>query len=602
MTSGKWVVLSNCHLSLEFMAEMEEILRPKDREVHPDFRLWITCEPHNDFPLGLLQMAIKNATDPPKGVQAGLSRTFQTMVNQDFLEKVEPYDKWRSIVFALCFMHSVIQERKKFGPLGFCIPYAFNNSDLEASLTYIEKHMTTSMNLNIPISWKAIQYMVSDVQYGGKITDGLDREQFSCYTQFWIQEQIFAPNYCFNQLITDFNYHIPDAQEHPRFMEYINKMPPNDGPAIFGLHPNADLSFRLLESIAMINVLLDTMPKDAGGGGGMSREDIVKEKIEKELLPMLPVDFIMIDVQEKLKNLRGPKGLGESGKFDLIPLNIFLYQELQRFQSVLSIVRRTMVDMIDAIDGSIIMTPEIVDSINMVFDFRVPRKWQYDPTGAEISWLTASLAGWLKGLLDRHFQLNNWIFKERPPSFWMTGFFNPQGFLTSMKQEVTRQRKAQAWSLDEVEFTSDVLKDVIQGDDGRIEGKQLNAPAEGVYVHGLYLEGAGWNKNEKRLEDSQPKELYYQFPILHVSAVSVASGGDKPGQGGGNKAKAELANLEKIAYSCPVYVYPLRNDRYLIFRCYLKAEAAGAPQHPNKGLTAPMKWKLAGVSLLCCKD
>jgi len=360
------------------------------------------------------------------------------MVNQDFLEKVEPYDKWRSIVFALCFMHSVIQERKKFGPLGFCIPYAFNNSDLEASLTYIEKHMTTSLNLNIPISWKAIQYMVSDVQYGGKITDGLDREQFSCYTQFWIQEQIFAPNYCFNQLITEFNYHIPDAQEHPRFMEYINKMPANDGPAIFGLHPNADLSFRLLESIAMINVLLDTMPKDSGGGGGMSREDIVKEKIEKELLPMLPVDFIMIDVVEKLKNLRGPKGLGESGKFDLIPLNIFLYQELQRFQSVLTIVRRTMVDMIDAIDGSIIMTPEIVDSINMVFDFRVPRKWQYDPTGAEISWLTASLAGWLKGLLDRHFQLSNWIFKERPPSFWMTGFFNPQGFLTSMKQEVTR--------------------------------------------------------------------------------------------------------------------------------------------------------------------
>jgi dynein heavy chain len=54
MTNGKWVVLSNCHLSLEFMAEMEEILFPKEREVHPDFRLWITCEPHNEFPLGLL--------------------------------------------------------------------------------------------------------------------------------------------------------------------------------------------------------------------------------------------------------------------------------------------------------------------------------------------------------------------------------------------------------------------------------------------------------------------------------------------------------------------------------------------------------------------
>ena len=43
-----------------------------------------------------------------QGFQAGLSRTFNTMVNQDFLEKVEPYDKWRSLVFSVCFMHSVV--------------------------------------------------------------------------------------------------------------------------------------------------------------------------------------------------------------------------------------------------------------------------------------------------------------------------------------------------------------------------------------------------------------------------------------------------------------------------------------------------------------
>ena len=69
---------------------------------------------------------------------------------------------------------------------------------------------------------------------------------------------------------------------------------------------------------------------------------------------------------------------------------------------VLGIVRGTMLSMMDAIDGNISMTPEIVDSINAVFDFRVPRKWQYDPTGAEISWLTVSLAGWIKGLLGRY--------------------------------------------------------------------------------------------------------------------------------------------------------------------------------------------------------
>ena len=71
--------------------------------------------------------------------------------------------------------------------------------------------------------------------------------------------------------------------------------------------------------------------------------------------------------------------------------------------------------------------------------------------------------------------------------------------------------------------------------------------------------------------------------------------------GGGNKAKNDLATLEKTAFSCPVYKYPKRNDKYLIFRCYLKAEAPGATQNQNRGVTAPMKWRLCGAALLCCK-
>jgi len=42
---------------------------------------------------------------------------------------------------------------------------------------------------------------------------------------------------------------------------------------------------------------------------------------------------------------------------------------------ILTIVRTTMISMIDAIDGTVIMTADIVDSINAVYDFRVPYKW-----------------------------------------------------------------------------------------------------------------------------------------------------------------------------------------------------------------------------------
>lgn len=161
--TGRWLLLSNCQLSLDLMSEMETLLRPTDHDVDPNFRLWITCEADNDFPLGLLQMAIKNSFVPPKGLQAGLSRTFNTQVSTDFLERVEPVDKWVNVVFATCFMHSIVLERRKFGALGFTVPYEFNYGDMEASLLFMEKHMTHCWTNNLKESWKAINYITCHI-------------------------------------------------------------------------------------------------------------------------------------------------------------------------------------------------------------------------------------------------------------------------------------------------------------------------------------------------------------------------------------------------------------------------------------------------------
>lgn len=543
-------------------------------------------------------MAIKVTTEPPKGLRAGLYRTFNTQIHPDFLEKVEPYDKWRSLVFTVCFLHSIVQERRKFGPLGFCIPYEFNASDLEASLCFLDKHMTACATQNIPYSWRAMQYMVAEVQYGGRITDDLDRELFSAYSALWVTDAVFQPNYSFNTLIHDFQYQVPDCTEHARFLDYINSMPDKDTPIVFGLNNNADLTFRLKDSQVMLSTMIDTQPKDSGGGSGKSREEEVKDKLEADLIKGLPADFIEIEVDERLKVLKGPKNLNESGKG--VPLNVFLSQEIQRFQMILGTVRKTMGDMVLAIEGAIIMTPDIVDSINAVFDFRVPRKWVYDPTGAEISWLTESLAGWLKGLLDRHHQLSNWIFKERPPSYWLTGFFNPQGFLTAMKQEVTRTKKGgnDPWSLDEVEYKCEVMKEVIAGDDGRIENRNIAGKDEGVQIHGLYLEGAAWSR-EKKLEEAAGKDLFMNFPIIHVSATSKNAAANAPQ---GMARRGQDAALDKQQYSCPVYKYPRRNDKYIIFRVPLKADSAQGQLSLSKGVSAVVNWKLKGVALLCCKD
>jgi dynein heavy chain len=249
-----------------------------------------------------------------------------------------------------------------------------------------------------------------------------------------------------------------------------------------------------------------------------------------------------------------------------------------------------------------------VETINNIYDIRVPKTWLLDATGSvEISWITPTLGSWLKGLIDRHYQLHNWLNKGRPPSFWLTGFYNQQGFLTAAQQEITRQNAESNWSLDSVKQWYEPQKEVIQGEDGRIE-KAITAPAEGVLIHGLYLEGAAWSKG--RLEESSGKELFQAFPIVLVTAISLNTDNAGPRHAVGKKA--DPLALAANYYDCVVYKYPKRSDKYLVTRMLLKPDSstqgekgknAGAQDNVLPvGMTPKINWKLKGVALLCTKE
>jgi dynein heavy chain len=108
-------------------------------------------------------------------------------------------------------------------------------------------------------------------------------------------------------------------------------------------------------------------------------------------------------------------------------------------------------------------------------------------------------------------------------------------------------------------------------------------PKDGVFVHGLFLDGAGWDRPEKSLKESDPKKLFAPLPVLHVTA-SLKS--QRPGKDGRAADYGPFGG-----YECPVYKYPARTDRYLIFMVTL-ASRDKKPAH----------WVMRGVALLCATD
>ena len=239
-----------------------------------------------------------------------------------------------------------------------------------------------------PVDWECVNYMVCEVQYGGKITDDWDRRLFNTYGQAWLVPAILDAQFRFHE-----GYQIPQGAEVDAFRKAIETLPLIDNTNLFGLHPNADIAFRtrqtsmvtstILDQLPLslpdfsftrplqlpytspyisqvISTMLETQPKAGGGGGGETREEVVL-KIVLGLQEKLPVDYKPDSVRESIRKLGGAK-----------PLNICLQQEVDRLQKVISLVRTSLASLKLAIAGTIVMSPDLADALDALFMTRVP--------------------------------------------------------------------------------------------------------------------------------------------------------------------------------------------------------------------------------------
>lgn len=242
ISRGYWLMLQNCHLLVRWLHVLEKNLENLSKP-HPDFRLWLTTEPCSAFPIGILQRSLKVVTEPPNGLRQNLRSTYHKIPPSAMNDCAHP--AFPSLVYVLAFFHAVVQERRKYGKIGWNIPYDFNESDFRVCKSILATYLQKAHDEGeTKIPWDSLKYLIGEVMYGGRAIDEFDRRILKTYMDEYFGDFIFdtfQPFHFYKNQTVD--YIIPGVTQRDEFM---SKLPSY----------KLRLSSLSLQIVVIVNILL----------------------------------------------------------------------------------------------------------------------------------------------------------------------------------------------------------------------------------------------------------------------------------------------------------------------------------------------------------
>ncbi len=483
---GGWAILQNCHFASSYLTHLEKRLDEIPEEPKLPFRMWITSMPTGKFPVSLLQSSIKLTVEQPKGIMRNMLDTFARLEAGKFSDSSNPKAQtWRRLLYNLCMFHAVVQERAKFGSLGWNCMYDFTFGDLTVSID----HLRVFLKDYNEVPWEALRYMVGEANYGGRISDPMDARCIQTILSDMFNPEALKDGYKFCKKK---EYGFPsDLKTKEGYVSYIRGLPLTDDPEVFGLNETASTTCSLNDAAQLRSMLLSLLPHTQGPVDSQEQEVASKAK---QLCGELPNGF---DLEECSKKY--PYTSSQC-------MNTVLIQELTKYNSLLALVKKSLSDLQSATKGYLIMTHEMEDIAESILKNTVPKLWE---SQAYPSLKPLSL--WLKDLTERVRFFQDWVDKGMPGSFWLSAFFFVQPFFTGVLQNYARKHLV---AIDTLALDYEVLGEATD---------KSKAPEEGCYVRGLFIEGARWNPEKRCLDEAEAKIVYSQMPHIWLKPVDKMS-------------------------------------------------------------------------------